>query len=72
MAFKLSSQDFKMFTEYVNKKAKGSDITFYEDHQRFVAKFTNDFGEQIEVTFFSQEISSFAKLTKSCHLSEEL
>lgn len=72
MSFKMPAKEFKMFAEYINKKAKGSDITFYEDHQKLVAKFTNDFNEQIEVTFFSEEIGNFTKLTKSQYLSEEL
>ncbi len=72
MSFKMNSKEFKMFAEYINKKAKGADITFYEDHQKLMAKFINDNNEQIEITFFSEEIGSFTKLTKSRYLSEEL
>lgn len=72
MAFKMSSKDFEIFAKYIDKRAKGSDIIFHEDHQKLIAKFTNAIGEQIEVSFYSEEIGSFAKLSKSCLLSEEL
>lgn len=68
----MTSKEFQAFVQYINKKAKAADITFYEDHQKLIAKFTNDINEQIEVTFFSEEVGSFTKLTKSRYLSEEL
>jgi hypothetical protein len=68
----MSSSDFALLAKYIDKKAKGSNISFMEDGQRFIVKFSDNLGEEVQITFFAEEISSFAKITTSRLLSEEL
>ena len=68
----MASDDFTMLATYIDKKGKGQQITFYEDANEFIVKFSDDMGDLIHITFFNESVGSFAKVTKTRRLSEEL
>lgn len=73
MNFKMSAKDFELLAKYVNKKAKGSDLSFKSDNSnQMEVRLTLENGEDARVIFFTEEMSSFPKVVTSRNLGEEV
>lgn len=73
MNFKMSAKDFELLAKYVNKKAKGSDLSFKSDNSnQMEVRLTLENGEDARVVFFAEEVNTFPKVITSKNLGEEI
>lgn len=76
MNFKLSAANFEMLVEYVQKKAKGSDMTFSLSQNGIMeVKLTNLQNDIAVITLFQEqgaEGTSFPKIAVTRRLGDEI
>lgn len=73
MNFKMMAKDFEQLAAFIDKKAKGTELKFKSDiDQKMEIYITLTTGETAIITFFDEQLNSFAKITRSRNLGEEL
>lgn len=73
MNFKMVARDFDQLSKFIEKKAKGTDLKFKcAVDQKMEIHITLTTGETAIVTFYDEQLNSFAKITRSRNLGEEL
>lgn len=72
--FKISASDFELLMKYYSKKAKGSDITVYQDSRQTVLKMdlTTELTEPVTIEFYDEQTHMIPKILKKVGLGEEL
>jgi hypothetical protein len=70
MNFKMNAKDFELLAKFVEKKAKGADLTFRGDNDaKLEVRLTMASGEDVTITFTSTGI---AKIIRARNLGDEL
>jgi hypothetical protein len=70
MNFKMTGKDFEVFSKFIEKKAKGSELTFRSDNnEKLEVRLTLADGTDCTIIFVKD---GFAKITRARNLSEEL
>lgn len=74
MNFKITYDDFKLLSKYMETKAKGSDldITITGNYSRMDVKVTNDLSEEVTINIFPSEIQMYPKILRKRNLGDEL
>lgn len=76
MSFRLSYSNFKLLNDYLDKKAKGCDMTLSEINNTLEIKFFNIFDEQCVITLFEEVKdgtgTSFPKIAVTRRLGDEI
>lgn len=73
MNFKMAAKDFEQLAKFIDKKAKGSTLSFKADtdHKLEISLTLQD-GDTAVITFQSESINAFPKITRQRNLGDEL
>lgn len=73
MNFKMQGKDFELLAKFIEKKAKGSELRFVTSRDQILEiHVTLMTGEVAVLSFFTEELNSFPKITLSKNLGDEL
>jgi hypothetical protein len=75
MSFKIGAGDFQMLVKYVDKNAKGADLTFsYHQNGYIEIKLNNTLQEQVVITLYEEKDTgtSFPKIAVTRRLGDEI
>jgi hypothetical protein len=73
MNFKMSAKDFEQLAKFIDKKAKGSTLTFKADtDHKLEVNVTLADGDNAVITFQAESLNAFPKITRQRNLGDEL
>jgi hypothetical protein len=76
MIFKMSYSDFELLAKYLERQAKGKDITLnYQQNQFLEVRVSNLLEEPVVITLYPQEdgkATSFPKISVTRRLGDEI